>query len=325
MRKRPFISVFTLILGLFLISCKKEKKVVFSYTEHLVSDEIKLQNSFWLNTNTGFSCGGIKSEKGKIFKTTNGGIQWNEVYSGGSRSLYDIYFINDTIGYCCGEGFTLLFTKDGGVTWGQYPFPAQPPAYDIVTLRHIYLNNNVMVISGGDNFNKGLVINFVNNSFTPYFSHRDAEIRSCLSFDNNNSFIVFGYGYAFRSKDTVKTFQPVQLTGDFFTGSCNLNNSTGYVCGYDGGIYQTSDGGGSWKKQLDVNRLLKTRIHLNAITFLAPDNGWCIGNNGVVLHSDNGSDWKKVEFNSTDDLLSIRKRGNSVVITSSKGKLYEFN
>ncbi len=326
MLKGPFIAVFTLILGVYLCSCKKQEQVNFSYTTYAISSQIKLQNSYWTDPNTGYVCGGLRNEIGKIFKTIDGGNSWNELYSTPSRSLYDICFINDSMGYCCGENFFFLQTVDRGKTWKEYDFKGQPPSYDMVTLRNIYINKNVMVVSGGDNFNKGLIINFVNNNFTPYYSHRDSEMRSALSFNNNITFLVFGYGYAFESNDTVKTFKPTKLTGDFYTSACAIDNTSGYCCGYDGGIYKTTDAGNSWQKQSDVNRLFKTRVHLNAIYFVNANNGWCVGDNGVMMHTSDGNTWEKVELKTTDNLFSVRKKGtNALVVSSSGGNLYEFN
>ncbi len=324
--KFSLYSLYLMALLLCVISCKKKDKLAVNYASSTIASDIQVNNSFWLSSSTGFVCGGERSHSGKIFKTTNGGATWNEVYSNTALSLYDVCFVNDSVGYCGGEKFTMLFTIDAGKTWQNYKFGWMPGNYQECTLRNLSKIGNRVLVTGGDNFNLGITFQFGHSDFGYRYSHPDSELRGSLSFDNGNSYYFFGYGYGFRSNDSMKTYEPINLTNDFFTGSTAINNSLAYVCGYNGGIYKTKNAGQNWEKIDNVNHLLTARDHFNSILFTDEQNGWCVGNNGLILNTVNGSDWKKVDYSGKENFLSVRQKSGSIVIVStSDGKLLEFN
>jgi photosystem II stability/assembly factor-like uncharacterized protein len=96
---------------------------------------------------TGFS--------GKIFRTTNGGGNWEECFidSTGCQYLYGfpkhrLNFINSTTGYACGGQYDIIGaiwkTTNSGVTWSTYCVTPEP-LFDIKII-----NSNKIVASGGD-------------------------------------------------------------------------------------------------------------------------------------------------------------------------------
>ncbi len=327
MKLKLILYALYLITALFSnTSCKKKSKLTVNYNTYTVLAGFKINNTFWLNSLTGFACGGERSQSGKIFKTVNGGVNWDEVHHNTDYSLYDICFINDSIGYCCGEKFNMLYTLNSGKLWQSYKFEWAPGNYQNSTLRNLNKINNRVVVVGGDNFNVGITFHFAYNDFQYIYSHPDNELRCSLTFDNGNSCFFFGYGYAFNSTDSLKTYHPINLTNDFFTAGCVLNNSEAYICGYNGGIYKTTNAGQDWKKINDANRLLTNRDHFNSILFTDSGNGWCVGNAGLILYTLNGNDWKKVTYTGKENLLSIRKKNaNTIIVSTSEGQLIEFN
>ncbi|NVO04037.1 MAG: T9SS type A sorting domain-containing protein [Bacteroidetes bacterium] len=68
------------------------------------------------STNIGY-VGGIN---GSILKTIDGGNNWNVLNTGTNSYVRSIFFINDTIGFVCGND-TLLKTTDGGLNWISQP------------------------------------------------------------------------------------------------------------------------------------------------------------------------------------------------------------
>ena len=71
------------------------------------------------------------ANRGKILKTTNGGINWNYMPTGTNYSFGAINFINANTGYIGGNRFDQLFngvimkTTDGGISWNE-----QGPVYN---------------------------------------------------------------------------------------------------------------------------------------------------------------------------------------------------
>lgn len=320
---RLFIAFSLLFFSLFTC-CNKQKRPPAPLSASYTLGTLRIQNTWWKDSQTGFACGGVRSQFGKIFKTTDAGQHWKEVYSGSSKSLYDVCFVNDTLGYGCGENVAFVYTVDGGESWKEYTFPFLPDPIYSVTFRNMCFKNNVLFVTGGDNFDRGNSFIMTNGAFNWFFSHLDHELRSgfCLG----NDFYAAGYGYLFHSSDSARHYSPVELTGDFFTGSSVADNSTAYMCGYNGGIYKTSDAAKTWKKQADANTLFKKRVHFNSILFTSSSNGWCVGEDGVMLRTTDGETWTSMELPERANLLSVRLRPPStIVVTSSEGKIYEFN
>lgn len=52
---------------------------------------------------------------GGIYRTTNNGTSWTYVYDQGN--VYDLFFVNDQLGFAVGEGGFSVRTTDGGLTW----------------------------------------------------------------------------------------------------------------------------------------------------------------------------------------------------------------
>jgi len=69
--------------------------------------------TFMVNENVAYVVG----NNGIILKTTDSGINWTQLNSGVSRTLYSIYFLNEQLGFVGGSSRTLLKTKNGGITW----------------------------------------------------------------------------------------------------------------------------------------------------------------------------------------------------------------
>ena len=68
----------------------------------------------FLDNDTGY----IVGPNGAIFKTINGGQNWDYVVSGINQDLYNVEFpVNSKVGYISGESGKLAKTIDGGNTW----------------------------------------------------------------------------------------------------------------------------------------------------------------------------------------------------------------
>ncbi len=62
----------------------------------------------------------ITADKAEIFKSTNKGSKWEQVFSADSGKFMDLKIINDSVVFACGEGNLLVRTTDGGKTWKNY-------------------------------------------------------------------------------------------------------------------------------------------------------------------------------------------------------------
>lgn len=54
-----------------------------------------------------------------MFRTTDGGINWNILNLGVTKNLSQVKFVNTNIGWIVGEAGTLLFTTNSGLNWNS--------------------------------------------------------------------------------------------------------------------------------------------------------------------------------------------------------------
>ncbi len=65
-----------------------------------------------------------------------------------------------------------------------------------------------------------------------------------------------------------------------------VNDTIGWVCGYDGAIIHTTNAGQSW----DIQNC-HAQIHINGCYFLDSNNGWMVGDSVILQTTDGGDHW----------------------------------
>jgi photosystem II stability/assembly factor-like uncharacterized protein len=59
----------------------------------------------------------VTTEQGRVYRTTNGVVNWNIVYNNPTTPLYGIEFISAQRGWAVGYGGHIIFTEDQGIHW----------------------------------------------------------------------------------------------------------------------------------------------------------------------------------------------------------------
>jgi len=254
----------------------------------------------YLNDNIGYtsgrSGGGRGSRPAWIFKTTDAGANWAQVFKNNPDSLgfkfllNDTYFINEVVGWSVGSGFwaddssgaAILGTKDGGVNWDlvwKYP---NTDVYEY-SLNSIQSVNNTTWAVG----ESGLIVKYteqdqwqVQNTITDlplaevFFSDQQHGWIAGGYFDEDNVFLKL-----FRTKDSGQSWQDIpdfnyEINDIFFADSLH-----GWAVVADTSdrrfLIETQDGGDNWTVQIDD-------LPLNAIHF-KDGFGWAVGDNGLLL------------------------------------------
>ena len=312
-----FFWVFSLPL-IFWISCQKNNPV-FSLEALPSPVNTRIHKLTYLTKDTVFICGGAKNKSGFIYRSVNGGKNWTEVYRSDQKSLYDIFFLNDTTAFCTGDKLLLLRSRNNGAQWDEVIYDFIPEHFNYLPIRCIFGDEKLLMFAGGENYDNGAVMWMVNGQLK-WVWHFDNEFRTGLPFSHLN-YHLLGFGTGYKTTDMGFHYTPTSFKDDFITGSALINASTAFICGYDGGIYKTDDAGKSWQTMLKPNSLIKKRIHFNTILFKG-NTGYAAGNNGLLMKSINGSDWKKVQVNTSSDILSMTENpeGN-IILTTSSGEI----
>ena len=222
----------------------------------------------FLNANTGFAAGGHHSgfydlHYAYIFKTTNGGTNWNTLYSNGGTPwlFFGIIPMNDSIIFATAEGST-SFTSTGGV----------------------YKSTN-----GGLNFTS----NFPNiQSHSLSFINSLTGWASGYYWDDVGTKII----YIYRTTNAGMNWnQQYRDSSDYATRIRKIqfiNENTGYAVGGVNStiFYKTTNGGLNWDTTCYPNRKNETLL------FLDENTGWKAGcaipdSSCVAYTSNGGTSW----------------------------------
>ncbi len=246
----------------------------------------------------------VVGENGLVLETADGGKTWTKKEinmrppgaaqaqrrpqgapgfgGGGAATLYNIYFVDEKVGFLTGARGTILKTDDGGKTWARKMARSEAAANQ----------NNPRRRGGG--------------------------IRSSLMgiqmIDEKNGFIVGTENAILKTTDGGETWigrsERVRVgeTRNNLENILFVSPKTGWIIGSFGTLLHTKDSGETWEKRdpgFDNN--------LFGIHFHDEKTGWICGQEGLILHTDNGGEtWKQQKTNSIDNLLDIHFVDNRV-------------
>jgi len=155
------------------------------------------------------SIGYVVGTGGTILKTSDAGNNWINLNSMTNDHLYSVYFINDTIGFACGDSI-ILKTNDGGNNWSNINIGG---AFSGIPYAKIF-------------FSSDSIGYYMKNDGLGFITHLYKTINSGLGWNLHSTL------------DTNGTY-----TSLFFT-----NDTTGYAMGWFS-MYKTIDGGTNWTYQ----------------------------------------------------------------------------
>ena len=199
----------------------------------------------FVNTNTGWIAANSKG----VLRTTDGGLTWTQQTNGFTNaSICSVDFIDANTGWALDSALhgRVFKTVNGGATWtAQYACTNMYVYYS--KIRFANANNGWAV--GGMWYATGRVMRTVNGG-TTWTEH---DVGSNMLVDvfviNATNVVVSGEGATIRKSDNAGltwTDIGIPTSYDAFYGTGWQNTQTGWVCGVNGVVYKTTDGGASW-------------------------------------------------------------------------------
>ncbi len=180
----------------------------------------------------------VVGEFSKIAYTNNNGDDWHDQIPGNKEPILDIHFLDSQRGIACGRNNSLLFTQNGGNSWN----PASWPTSGNLNLSSVYFYDaqhawiaklGLFSDDGGASW-ESLSGGVAGNSI--------------FATSPDDVYIVTSNGRIAYSSDGGQNFMDQYNVGNnlrfhkiYFTDAQN-----GWVCGWNGEVLRTTNGGTNW-------------------------------------------------------------------------------
>ncbi|MCD4697346.1 MAG: T9SS type A sorting domain-containing protein [Bacteroidales bacterium] len=254
-----------------------------------------MQNSFYsgeiidicfLDENIGYIIGDRK-----IFRSNNGGKNWDLKYEHPDVSFYDMHFLSpDTSWVSCSAG-KLLQTTNGGNSWNYITTPYYGiylciNVVDANRIRLLMYNQFIWTDNGGEDWHSEYFSGM--NFFDMYFT------------DENNGWIVGNYGAIFKTVDGGKNWSPQQFPLSKRLNAVHfINSQKGIIVGEEGLILRTINGGETWTSEYSG-----VSNWLHDVFLTSENSAWVAGSSKILYSNDGGVVWDDQTF---DDYCSLQK------------------
>ncbi|RPI18344.1 MAG: T9SS C-terminal target domain-containing protein [Ignavibacteriae bacterium] len=239
-------------------------------------------NSIYFND----SLNGWSTRTAFVFKTTNGGFDWDTMLIAPGSDFYDIGFINQQTGFAAGNSTSPLDsgfvykTSNAGTNWLKvfnggdstglldFCFPNSETGYACGYNYNLFKTTN-----SGDNWFPVSSMSTINKVFRKmYFIN---PYVGWIAGNNGVILMTYDGGYSFVNRSINIT---ANINSIFFSTS-----TIGHACSSDGTVYMTTDGGATWNIVLTG-----CSSEFNSIYFINSDVGWIAGSLHSILKTTNG-------------------------------------
>jgi len=290
-----------------------------------------LQDIYFRDDQNGIAVG----NGGLILVTTDSGLTWEKMENdrppssngdgqraGGPQRrpgrgtpppLYNIYFVDNQIGFITGARGTILKTTDSGETWERKRAISEAPGRNgnprplrsnLMGIQMI--NATTGFIAGTEN----TILKTTDGGETWIGRSERARVGETRNNLENICFvspttgwIIGSFGTLLYTQDSGQTWtkrDPAGFDNNLF-GIHFLDQNTGWICGQEGLILNTTDGGNTWHQQKT-----DSPDDLNDIIFVDTNVGWAVGGYNTILHTtDGGKTWALSKLPGGANLMGV--------------------
>lgn len=231
------------------------------------------------------------------------GNNFTNTSQGGRTMISDIYFMNNQTGWAANEWDQLLYTTNAGANWS---FTSSIGLEDIQAVHFINANTGYALgLTNDDMGGSAPTINKTTNAGASWqtIGFTGSNPMS-LQFVNNND----GFMLAKNGANSV-VHRTTNAGVNWFTYTTNIEiydcyfttQSNGWVCGKNGVIMRSTDGGATWGLQSTGVTDSLLSVYFRNASF-----GWACGTNGRIIATTNGGvNWSSQTSGTNKTLTGI--------------------
>jgi photosystem II stability/assembly factor-like uncharacterized protein len=227
----------------------------------------------------------------QLYKTVNGGLNWSSVNDTSLQAM-NVSFINGKTGFICGAPRSHNYiskTTNGGINW--IPIPVNLNNFLIIAIYAQDENNIIACSSSGKIYktnNGGIIWNEIFDAQTPLYN---------INKINQNELFVTGSAGLYKTSNFGSTWQ--SLIMGYKESLYNIkviNQNIIYACGEKNRIIKSVDGGNSWVSVSGSNKAFEF-TEFRDMYFLNESTGFVIGDSSKILKTTNGgTNWELINL-----------------------------
>lgn len=231
---------------------------------------------------------------------------WRPLETNTVQNLNSVYFMDDSVGFACGDSGTVIKTTNGGSNWVKIEIPAyNRNVYDI---KFTQQGKGLLV---GEN---GLFLTCEYNG-APWSSKDSAKVFSDIGslpkffkiYTINNCIYLLAYnGCVFKSENNGDSWDK-NFNSDYYYYGINFSDDqTGFIVTREGVIVKSTDKGDSWKNDIQF-----TKNYIKDIDFCSPNIGITVGGDEIHKTINGGEKWTDINCSLSTSLAKIKFLGNT--------------
>ncbi len=232
-----------------------------------------LNSLSFIDIYTGLAVG----DSGRIFKTSDGGLVWNQQGSVTANNLYAVQFFSQSSAFAVGQNGIYLSSFSAGSDWNvDYAFNQDLYAVFMIADEEGFVagasNSEFFETTGNGGANWAQVIEQTGGP----------RLNSAAPVKGLYSYVLVGNnGRVRRTTDSGWhwTLPPANTIYNLYDVTF-VDTNSGWLCGQYGLIENSTNGGVSWSIQETPGY-----SDLHGISFINNTTGWAAGSNGVVLRT----------------------------------------
>ncbi|MBV6477379.1 MAG: Ycf48-like protein [Ignavibacteria bacterium] len=263
----------------------------------LSGNHADIRSIFFQNEITGFAA----STEGKIFKTTDSGISWENIETGYNEVYNHITFISDKTGFVSGSNGKILKSYDSGKNWKSMNTGIEEDLHCIS-----FTDTATGFACGGKSEAVILKTSDAGESWRKIYTNTEILRLNSIEFANESTGFAGGkFGNLLRTTDGGNSWMLNKISPEDILSISFYDISNGLLAGEDGFIFRTTDGGNNWiyTESGYYNTLF-------SIAYVTRDFAICSGREGRIIYSTNkGAVWNKAERITDNSLYGISVTG----------------
>lgn len=316
----------SILLVLFLFSCRKHEKLSYAYTLIETGSEYPINHVLQINDSTILACGGNYQRNGFILSSSNEKDWQNiptfytdkkieclaadsngKIYAGSERGYYYESFDN-------GLSFQ--------IPWQKIVTPFHEENRGMIKKFMFHQSQQVQFISGCD-LNIGNVYQSNNGGNNWYFDTLFHELNDFCYVSQNLAWLC-GHGYVGKWENGALTQS--DFVGREFVGIHVNSQNEILLLSRKGKLYCSKNQGKKWDKIWQVAGAFQQRPYITHMHFISTDHGFLCGKFGLLFETqDGGESWKQIEIPKDIHLNRISHYHINLWIACDAGKVIKLN